>query len=142
VAVYVRRQSTSRASRSGEEAARWHGRLCPSNPDIVAQLHHALAEEMTVSLQDFLLRRTIIGQSACLGLDCTRLSAAGWRAGRLVVRRLDAELEAIHARSGGACASERVIRASPCAWRGDAQMYEPATNRNSPPVASPASAYF
>jgi glycerol-3-phosphate dehydrogenase len=36
-------------------------RLCPSNPDIVAQLHHALAEEMTVSLQDFLLRRTVIG---------------------------------------------------------------------------------
>jgi len=53
-------------------------RLCPSNPDIVAQLHHALAEEMTVSLQDFLLRRTIIGQSACLGSIATRLSAAGW----------------------------------------------------------------
>jgi len=73
-------------------------RLCPSNPDIVAQLHHALAEEMTVSLQDFLLRRTVIGQSACLGLDCyeaigRRLSAlAGWSS-----RRLDAELEAYHA---------------------------------------------
>jgi glycerol-3-phosphate dehydrogenase len=73
-------------------------RLCPSNPDIVAQLHHALAEEMTVSLQDFLLRRTVIGQSACLGLDCYeaighRMSAlAGWSS-----RRLDAELEAYHA---------------------------------------------
>jgi len=73
-------------------------RLCPSNPDIVAQLHHALAEEMTVSLQDFLLRRTVIGQSACLGLDCyeaigRRMSAlAGWSS-----RRLDAELEAYHA---------------------------------------------
>ena len=73
-------------------------RLCPSNPDIVAQLHHALAEEMTVSLQDFLLRRTAIGQSACLGLDCfeaigRRMSAlAGWSS-----RRLDAELEAYHA---------------------------------------------
>jgi len=73
-------------------------RLCPSNPDIVAQLHHALAEEMTVSLQDFLLRRTVIGQSACLGLDCyeaigRRLSAlAGWSS-----RRLDAELEAYRA---------------------------------------------
>jgi glycerol-3-phosphate dehydrogenase len=73
-------------------------RLCPSNPDIVAQLHHALAEEMTVSLQDFLLRRTVIGQSACLGLDCyeaigRRMSGlAGWSS-----RRLDAELEAYHA---------------------------------------------
>jgi glycerol-3-phosphate dehydrogenase len=73
-------------------------RLCPSNPDIVAQLHHALAEEMTVSLQDFLLRRTVIGQSACLGLDCyeaigRQMSAlAGWSS-----RRLDAELEAYHA---------------------------------------------
>ena len=73
-------------------------RLCPSNPDIVAQLHHALAEEMTVSLQDFLLRRTVIGQSACLGLDCheaigRRMSAlAGWS-----TRRLDAELEAYRA---------------------------------------------
>ena len=70
-------------------------RLCPSNPDIVAQLHHALAEEMTVSLQDFLLRRTVIGQSPCLGLDCyeaigRRMSAlAGWSS-----RRLEAELEA------------------------------------------------
>jgi glycerol-3-phosphate dehydrogenase len=70
-------------------------RLCPSNPDIVAQLHHALTEEMTVSLQDFLLRRTVIGQSACLGLDCyeaigRRMSGlAGWSS-----RRLDAELEA------------------------------------------------
>jgi glycerol-3-phosphate dehydrogenase len=73
-------------------------RLCPSNPDIVAQLHHALAEEMTVSLQDFLLRRTVIGQSACLGLDC--YEAIGRRMGALAgwsSRRLDAELEAYHA---------------------------------------------
>ena len=34
--------------------------LCPYNPEIVAQLHHAVAEEMAVSLQDFLLRRTAI----------------------------------------------------------------------------------
>lgn len=70
-------------------------RLCPSNPDIVAQLHHALAEEMTVSLQDFLLRRTVIGQSACLGLDC--YEAIGRRMGALLgwsPRRLEAELDA------------------------------------------------
>jgi glycerol-3-phosphate dehydrogenase len=70
-------------------------RLCPSNADVVAQLHHAVHEELTVSLQDFLLRRTGIGTSRCQGRDCAeaiarRLAAlAGWSA-----RRLDAELEA------------------------------------------------
>jgi len=70
-------------------------RLCPQNPEIVAQLHHAVAEEMAVSLQDFLLRRTAIGQSACLGLDC--YEAIGGRMGGLLgwsPRRLDAELDA------------------------------------------------
>ncbi len=70
-------------------------RLCPSNPEIVAQLHHALREELAVSLQDVLLRRTGIGQSRCQGLDCaepiaTRMAElGGWSK-----RRLDAELEA------------------------------------------------
>jgi glycerol-3-phosphate dehydrogenase len=73
-------------------------RLCPSNPDIVAQLHHAVHEELTVSLQDFLLRRTGIGTSRCQGADCAetigrRLAALlGWSP-----RRLDAELEAYQA---------------------------------------------
>ena len=70
-------------------------RLCPSNPEIVAQLHHAVREELAVSLQDVLLRRTGIGQSRCQGLDCAEPIAArmaelgGWSK-----RRLDAELEA------------------------------------------------
>ncbi|HET7343617.1 MAG TPA: glycerol-3-phosphate dehydrogenase/oxidase [Methylomirabilota bacterium] len=69
--------------------------LCPSNPDVVAQLHHAVQEEMTVSLQDFLLRRTGIGTSRCQGRDCAEAIArrlatlCGWSG-----RRLDAELEA------------------------------------------------
>ena len=70
-------------------------RLCPANPDIVAQLHVAVADEMAVSLQDFLLRRTAIGQSPCLGLDCC--DAVGRRMGALLgwsPRRLDAEIEA------------------------------------------------
>ena len=73
-------------------------RLCPENPEIVAQLHHAVAEEMAISLQDVLFRRTAIGQSACLGLDCHeaiggRMAAlAGWS-----TRRLTAELEAYSA---------------------------------------------
>jgi glycerol-3-phosphate dehydrogenase len=70
-------------------------RLCPSNPDVVAQLHHGVHEELTVSLQDVLLRRTGIGTSRCQGRDCAdpiarRLALLlGWSG-----RRLDAELEA------------------------------------------------
>jgi glycerol-3-phosphate dehydrogenase len=73
-------------------------RLCPTNPDVVAQLHHAVQDELTVSLQDFMLRRTGIGTSRCQGEDCAegiarRLATLlGWSA-----RRLDAELEAFDA---------------------------------------------
>jgi glycerol-3-phosphate dehydrogenase len=72
--------------------------LCPSNPDVVAQLHRAVQDEMAVSLQDVLLRRTGIGTSACQGLDCA--AAIGRRMRSLLSwspRRLDAELEAYHA---------------------------------------------
>ena len=70
-------------------------RLCPRNPEIVAQLHQAVREEMAVSLQDVLLRRTGIGQSLCQGLDCSE--AIGSRMAELCgwsPRRLDAELAA------------------------------------------------
>jgi len=73
-------------------------RLCPENPDIVAELHAAVQDEMAVSLQDVLLRRTGIGTSPCQGLDCAEDIAqrmaqlAGWSR-----RRLDAELDAYHA---------------------------------------------
>jgi glycerol-3-phosphate dehydrogenase len=45
-------------------------RLCPQNPDIRAQLVHAVQQERTETLADFMLRRTGIGTSACLGKDC------------------------------------------------------------------------
>jgi len=63
----------------------------------VAELHHAVQEELTVSLQDFLLRRTGIGTSRCQGEDCA--DAIGRRMATLLgwsERRLDAELEAYH----------------------------------------------
>ena len=72
--------------------------LCPSNPDVAAQLHHAVHEELTVSLQDVLLRRTGIGTSRCQGRDCAESIARrlapllGWSP-----RRRDAELEAYEA---------------------------------------------
>jgi glycerol-3-phosphate dehydrogenase len=73
-------------------------RLCPENPDIVAELYAAMHDEMAVSLQDVLLRRTGIGTSHCQGLDCCEDIAqrmaqiAGWSP-----RRLDAELDAYQA---------------------------------------------
>ena len=73
-------------------------RLCPRNPDIVAELHAAVQDEMAVSLQDVLLRRTGIGTSACQGLDCAE--AIGERMSQLLgwsSRRLDAELDAYQA---------------------------------------------
>lgn len=73
-------------------------RLCPENPDIVAQLYVAVQEEMAVSLQDVLLRRTGIGTSRCQGLDCAE--PIGHRMAQLLAwtpRRLQAELDAYHA---------------------------------------------
>jgi glycerol-3-phosphate dehydrogenase len=70
-------------------------RLCPQNPEIVAQLHHAVQDELAVSLQDVLLRRTGIGLSRCQGRDCAESIArrmaelCGWSP-----RRLGAELDA------------------------------------------------
>ncbi len=72
--------------------------LCPQNPEIAAQLHYAVSEEMTVSLQDFLLRRTGIGMSRCQGLDCAEgigrrmKDLLGWGP-----RRLEAELDSYDA---------------------------------------------
>ncbi len=73
-------------------------RLCPQNPDIVAQLHLAVHDELAISLQDVLLRRTGIGTSACQGLDCAE--SIGGRMAQLLGwsrRRLQAELDAYHA---------------------------------------------
>jgi glycerol-3-phosphate dehydrogenase len=70
-------------------------RLCPQNPEIVAQLHHAVQDEFAVSLQDVLLRRTGIGTSRCQGRDCAE--SIGRRMGELCgwnPRRLHAELDA------------------------------------------------
>jgi len=45
-------------------------RLCPSNPDIKAQVKYSIENEMALKLTDFMLRRTGIGTSGCLGKDC------------------------------------------------------------------------
>jgi glycerol-3-phosphate dehydrogenase len=64
----------------------------------VAELHHAVQDEMAVSLQDVMLRRTGIGTSRCQGTDC--VESIGQRMAQLLgwtPRRLDAELAAYHA---------------------------------------------
>ncbi|MBI3084300.1 MAG: glycerol-3-phosphate dehydrogenase [candidate division NC10 bacterium] len=80
---------------SAARAPELRERLCKQNPDIRGQLLYALEHELTETLSDFLLRRTGIGTSACMGLDCCRQIAAwmgemrGWDA-----RRVDGEIEA------------------------------------------------
>lgn len=54
------------AGRSGELKTR----LCKQNPDIRAQLVYAVEHERTETLADFMLRRTGIGTSPCMGTDC------------------------------------------------------------------------
>jgi glycerol-3-phosphate dehydrogenase len=63
-------------------------RICPRNPDLAAQVTVAVEREWAMTLADLLLRRTGIGTSACLGLDCAERaaalmgSAAGWDSDR------------------------------------------------------------
>jgi glycerol-3-phosphate dehydrogenase len=64
-------------------------RLCKQNPDIRAQLIHAAEHERTGTLADFLLRRTGIGTSPCMGKDCCETIAVqmgelhGWDRARI-----------------------------------------------------------
>ncbi len=59
-------------------------RICPRNPDIAAQVDEAVEGEWAPTQADQLLRRTGIGTSPCLGLDCAARAAtlmaraAGW----------------------------------------------------------------
>jgi glycerol-3-phosphate dehydrogenase len=59
-------------------------RICPHNPDIGAQAVYAVQHELALTLADVLVRRTGIGLSRCLGLDCAPAAArllaqhAGW----------------------------------------------------------------
>ena len=51
-------------------------RICPNNPDIVAQIALAINQEFALTLSDFLLRRTSIAFSECRGSDCAEKVAA------------------------------------------------------------------
>jgi len=66
--TYGRRYTT--VLQIAERAPELKERLCKQNPDIRAQLLYAVEHEMTETLRDFLLHRTGIGTSACMGKDC------------------------------------------------------------------------
>ena len=60
-------------------------RICKNNPDIRAQIVYAIQFELAQNLEDILIRRTGIGTSKCLGLDCYKKTAKiaakylGWK---------------------------------------------------------------
>jgi glycerol-3-phosphate dehydrogenase len=72
-----------------EERSELKERICPHNPDIKAQVIYAVEHELAKKAEDVLLRRTGIGTSTCLGLDCVgevaRLMGGrlGWDGGRV-----------------------------------------------------------
>jgi glycerol-3-phosphate dehydrogenase len=78
-----------------ERAPELKGRLCKQNPDIRAQLLYAVEHEMTETLRDFMVHRTGIGTSPCLGKDCCQPIATwmgeirGWDR-----QRMDREIQA------------------------------------------------
>ena len=45
-------------------------RICETNPDIMAEVTHAIERESACTLSDFMLRRSLIGFRRCEGLDC------------------------------------------------------------------------
>ena len=85
--TYGRRYPTILAMAS--RAPELRERLCKQNPDIRAQLIHAVEHERTGTLADFLLRRTGIGTSPCMGKDCCESIAVqmgelhGWDRARI-----------------------------------------------------------
>lgn len=50
-------------------------RLCPHCQDIMAQVQYAVEYEEALTIEDFLLRRSVVGLSPCQGLDALDLVA-------------------------------------------------------------------
>jgi glycerol-3-phosphate dehydrogenase len=45
-------------------------RICMTNPDIMAEVVHAVEKESALTLNDFMIRRSLIAFRKCEGLDC------------------------------------------------------------------------
>jgi glycerol-3-phosphate dehydrogenase len=50
-------------------------RICPHCPDVLAQVEHSVKQEGTLTVSDFLLRRSAAGLSSCQGLDAVETVA-------------------------------------------------------------------
>jgi len=72
-----------------EKPPRAAGADLPSHPDIKAQLLYAVERKWPVTVGDVLLRRTLIGTTACRGCDCAQTVATtlarhlGWSEARV-----------------------------------------------------------
>jgi glycerol-3-phosphate dehydrogenase len=47
-------------------------RICKTQPDIMAEVVHAIEKESAITLTDFMIRRSLIAFRQCEGLDCCR----------------------------------------------------------------------
>lgn len=85
-----------------ETNIRYAERICPNNPDILAQIVLAVKEEFAATVSDFQLRRASIAFSSCRGLDCAGKVAAematllGWSKEEisLQIKNYESSLEA------------------------------------------------
>lgn len=50
-------------------------RLCRTNPDIMAEVVHSVEKESALTLNDFMIRRSLIAFRKCEGLDCCTKAA-------------------------------------------------------------------
>ena len=72
-----------------ERDRRGGDKICPHHPDILGQIWYAVEREQAMKISDFMLRRTLIGFSACGGLDCVagvaqeRGAKLSWNQGRV-----------------------------------------------------------
>ena len=51
-------------------------RISPASPDILAQLHHAVQQEMALKVEDFMLRRSMLGFAPSRGREAAEVVAA------------------------------------------------------------------
>ncbi len=50
-------------------------RICRTNPDIMAEIVHAVEKESALTLNDFMIRRSLVAFRKCEGLDCCSKAA-------------------------------------------------------------------
>jgi glycerol-3-phosphate dehydrogenase len=88
-----------------EKDRRLRERICKTNPDIMAEVVHAIEKESALTLSDFMIRRSLIAFRRCEGLDCcTKVAkrmgkSLGWNSREVAsqVRAYNQEIAKRHA---------------------------------------------